>query len=239
MSNKHLAEVACRFNFKTKPADKKWDISYFGLYYDKIKDSGFTVKEEKKGFQLQFTHKIDEGGQTPPNIREMESRMIFKNPTNGFAIFLGPNSISFNKVGNYENWDKFINEFVKINLEYYFELELNYEIANTQIVYLNRFNFNKNDELSEYFNLISKLENLGEEQFCQIQRNFISNNEIALIGKLTCTNEKNEKKVHLECGAVSLPSIKFDNLIDLATKAKTPIKGFFEQVITDKLKQTL
>jgi hypothetical protein len=106
---------------------------------------------------------------------------------------------------------------------------------------LNRFNLSKEKKISEYFNLITNLENIGNENFCHIQRNFIVNGRVTLLVKLLCNEMNNDNQLHLECGAISLPLLnnEYTDFLDLANKTKEPIRGFFEQIITDKLKSDL
>jgi len=237
--NKHLLEVACTFNYELSEDD--WDSSYFGVFYEKIKTKGFTEKEERKGIQIKFNGS-DKGLQNT-SLKEVEPKMIFRNKTDGYAIVFGPNSISFNKLGNYTDWETFKNSFLIEFFKIFQELGLDIVIQNAQITYLNKFLIDSNNELSDYFKLISKINSFGVEQNCTIQRSFIVDDKISLFGKLNYKcNENVQKEVYLECGSKSLTPLTLEHstdLINLATITKQPVRDFFDQIITDKLKSTL
>ena len=75
-TNNHLLEVNCGFHFTIN--NSVWDSTYFGQFYDKIKDSGFNEKIERKGIQVTIKEDKDS---TKSRIasQEIEDQVIFKN----------------------------------------------------------------------------------------------------------------------------------------------------------------
>lgn len=239
--NKHLLEVNCGFHFDLN--DSKWDSTYFGQFYDKIKNSGFNEKIERKGIHV--TIKEDkEVTNSRIASQEIEDQVIFKDPNNGLAIILAKDKISFHSLGNYIDWDNFSKKFVKSMFEIYLNLGLGSENAKCNVVYLNRFIIDKNSKISEHLNFINEINNLDEvyEVDSNFQRVF-RKNDLTLILRGNYIIDKNNlsnKIINLECRSIiDHTKINKDNVLDVINKVHSPIRELFENSITEQLKQTL
>ena len=235
-------EVACSFTFQEE--EVKWDSAYFGQYYDKIKGKGFTIRNERKGIQVNVSANIEDTTKTNASLQESDTQMIFQDPNKGFAITMGNKALSFHVVRNYIDWDQFNSELLIPFYNSYSDLGLYKKVVNCQILYLNQFFLNVNESLSDYFTVVTQpLHDIGIEGTVFIQKSYIdSAKEMGLLFKINSNLISDEKKmVALECGAVSLPSPSNQNipLIELAAKVHKPIRDFFENIVTDKLREIL
>jgi len=235
--NKHLIEVNCAFQFNKETT--QWDSTFFGRFYEKILSRGFTEKEERKGIQLTFGLQRNVPVITQNN--DFEDQVIFKN-NNGCAILMGRNKISFHVTSNYTIWENFITGFVKPFTEIYKELGLGHGERQCNIVYLNRFKKSKEENLSDYFNLVSPLaKNLGTEVNTVIQR-VIESKDNLLISKFNAQLQNdNYFNINFECGAINKNSLDMNDAdwIKQANNTHQPINHFFESLITEKLRSEL
>lgn len=235
-SNKHLIEVSCGFQFPQETMT--WDSTYFGQYYDKIKDVGFTEKQERKGVQITFNNIAS--GNVPVSSSEIEDQVIFKNNFNGWAIAMGRNKISFHIVNNYSNWNDFVENFISPFLNKYLELGLGNGIRNCNIVYLNRFEKAITEKLSDYFTIISQINSdFGIEKNTSLQR-VIENEKNILITRLNTQVANDKLNINFECGAIckSLECMS-QEWKRQAENTHEPIRLFFESLITEKLRNEL
>lgn len=238
-SNKHLIEVNCGFQFPEETS--QWDSTFFGQYYEKIKDKGFTDKEERKGVQIIFNNISVEPTKPVVSTSPVEDQVVFRDNIKGLAIIIGKGKISFHCVQNYAEWDIFVSSFIKPFYEIYEKLGLGNGKRQCNVVYLNRFECNHEIELSKYFTIISSMDsNFGKEVITNVQRLF-SNKENLLIAKLNSQIVEEKQIVNLECGAVCINEDYINNTdwISQANKTHEPIKSFFESVVTNELKSEL
>lgn len=241
-SNKHLLEVVCGFNFS--PDGVKWDSAFFGQYYDKVQGLGFTERVEQKGIQVQLTDYPQEITKSPKiSTRDVESKMIFKNPSNGFAITMGKDQISFHRVSQYTHWVDFMKLFITPCIEIYQSLGLYHEKKNCQVIYLNRFDFASDENLSDYFTFLNPIgKEFGYENSTIIQRTFNYKDIMLLVVKLNnFILADGKQQVTLESGAISIDqNLNEESSWDkLASTTHEPIRNFFESIITDKLRKQL
>lgn len=241
-TNNNLREVVCSFNFLDED-DITWDSGYFGQYYDKIKDLGFTQRNERKGIKIQFNGNADqitEGGAA--SVEEVGSEMIFRNPEKGLAIIMGDRKISFHIVTGYIDWYTFYETFMRPCLNLYLEVGIYKRPDFCQVIYLNEFTFDPWESLADFFTIVTPpLSDVGIEGSVLVQKNYIAN-QLGLLVKLNANPTPDEKKfVIVECGATSLPYPENQELglLALANKTKEPIRDFFENIITDKLRSIL
>jgi len=89
--SRELSEVLCAIWFE--PPTNEWDSTFFGKYYEEVLKHGFTEKQELKQVEFQIKQGID-----PPEVKEVEGRMVFKNPQKRCAITLAKNFISFHQL---------------------------------------------------------------------------------------------------------------------------------------------
>jgi uncharacterized protein (TIGR04255 family) len=239
--NNHLLEVNCGFHFDLN--DSRWDSTYFGQFYDKIKGFGFNEKIERKGIQV--TIKEDkEVTKSRIASQEIEDQVIFKNANSGLAIILAKDKISFHSLGRYIDWDDFSKNFVKPMFEIYLNLGLGSGNAKCNVVYLNRFVIDKSSKISEHLNFINEINNL--EDVYEVDSNFqrvFRKNDLTLLLRGNYIIDKNNlsnKIINLECGSIiDDTKINIENLINIIDKVHSPIRELFENSITEQLKNTL
>lgn len=238
-SNIHLVEVNCCFQFPEETVH--WDSTFFGQFYEKIKSNGFDHREERKGVQITFNGDLANSSKPPLSASQIEDQVIFKNNTTHQAILLGKNRISFHIVKDYKGWESFVNDFIIPYSEVYKSLGLGNGKRHCSIVYLNKFTKNATDDLSDYFKIISPVEpKFGKEVMTFVQR-IISNEKNLLIAKLNSQIVDKIQNVNLECGAVCVNEeiIKNSDWKEQANQTHQPIFNYFEEIITEKLKQEL
>ena len=241
--NHHLTEVMCAFTFKQ--GEVGWDATYFGNYFDKIKELGFINKQERKGIQVQFSNNVEELlNPQKPFVQELSSQIIYKNDEQGKAIVLGEKQISFHVIKDYKLWDNFFKDLIVPAYNKYLELGLNNKLQTCQVTYLNKFIIKENEELSKYFTLIQKsLSDEGTEEFTLIDTRYKTKKNIVLNPKLIAGGIEKETKnriINMECTAIAVLT---DNInidwVNIANDVHEPIRNFFEKSITDTLRQTL
>jgi len=233
--NSHLVEVNCGFHFNQETTP--WDSTFFGRFYEKIYDRGFTQKEVRRGVSIIFG--LKENANSIPT-QEIEEQFIFKN-SSGMAITMAQNKISFHITSNYSNWETFVNTLIRPISEIYKKLGLGNGERECNLVYLNRFSKSKDEDLSEYFKIISKIDKtLGDEANTFVQR-VIDNGSNNLITKLKSQLTNNTFNINFECGAVNKDRFAKNNSdwIAQANMTHAPIRDFFESLITEKLKKEL
>jgi len=238
--NRHLIEVICSFSFLEETTE--WDSIFFGSFYELIKADGFTERQERKGVQISFSGNLNNGLEPPvPSAHSIEAQVIFKNPVKGTAILLGKNQLSFHCLSNYSTWENFISTVVRPYSERYRSLGLGNGKQQCSIVYLNRFQYSGQDDLSEYFNLITPLsKDLGNEMSTTVQR-VVSNGKNLLIAKLNKATAEDVQTVNLECGSVCIDGsiMGSDDWIGQANSTHEPVRDFFNAIVTQKLITTL
>jgi uncharacterized protein (TIGR04255 family) len=236
-SNRHLIEVNCGFQFPQETM--QWDSTYFGQFYDKVKNLGFTEKQEKKGVQITFKGKNNTSN-LPFTSSEIEDQVIFINNIKGLAISMGKGKISFHVIRDYTEWNDFVNNFITPFLGYYKELGLGNGSRHCNIVYLNRFIKPTNEKLSDYFTIISEIEpKFGIETNTTLQR-VIQNDSNFLITKLNTQVLPTGLNINFECGAICKSVVCMNGeWLTQANQTHEPIREFFESLITEKLRKEL
>jgi uncharacterized protein (TIGR04255 family) len=238
-SNTHLVEVNCGFQFPEETV--LWDSTFFGQFYEQIKHHGFDQREERKGVQITFNGALIHAEKEPIATSQLEDQVIFKNNFKHQAILLGKNKISFHVVNDYKGWEDFRDHVISPYSEIYKSLGLGNGKRQCSIVYLNRFTKDSSDDLSHYFKLISHLEpKIGKEIMTFVQR-VISNENNILIAKLSSQLSDKIQNINLECGAVCTNEqiMNVEDWMYQANETHEPISGFFEEIITNKLRQEL
>ena len=240
-SNKHLKEVVCTFRFVQ--GSIKWDSAFFGQFYDKIINEGFSERQEKKGIVFEVNANMNNGNLHAPTIQEAESQMIFRNKTKNYAITMGSQFVSFHSVSTYLDWDNFNENLVGPFIAKYIELGIYDQILSCQVVYLNQFNFDENESLSDYFTVVtSPFEKFGKEKSVQIAKSYQTDNNVMLNFRINPQpSVQGIKSLMLECGAVGtlVGGTSITNWKNMSQGVKAPIRDFFESIITDKLRRTL
>jgi uncharacterized protein (TIGR04255 family) len=238
-SNRHLVEVNCGFQFQNEST--LWDSTFFGQFYEKIKSDGFNEKQERKGVQIKFEPNSKGNTSLPFTSSEVEDQVIFKNTDKGWAIAMGKNRISFHVLKNYTNWLDFASNVIQPYSQHYRALGLGNGIRTCNIIYLNQFIKPVGEQLSDYFNIISPINSsYGIETITSLQR-IVESNVNLLITKLNSQAVANRLNINLECGAVckNIACMNNSDWIEQANQTHGPVRGFFESIITEKLRAEL
>ena len=238
-SNRHLIEVNCGFNFQSETTE--WDSTFFGVFYEKIKTQGFTEKEQRKGIQIKFEGNLINTPKSPVSTSQLEDQVVFRNNERGWAILMGKNKISFHIVKGYTVWADFVKDFITPFSEIYKSIGLGNGSSQCNVVYLNSFAKPNSEKLSDLFTIISPIDaKFGSEANTFVQR-LVSNKDTLLVAKLNSVLGGNGFNINLECGAVCInqEAMNNENWINQANLTHAPIKDFFEDLITEKLRKEL
>lgn len=238
--NHKVTEAVCAFRFDSSL--NNWNISLLLEYYNLIKEYGFVEKQEQKPFEVSF--EIKSNSPIPAaQYREGEMRMVFLNPTSNYAIILTGNYISFHSIGHYPGWNVFMPELVKPYLERYFALGVGKGIESVQMLYLNKFEIDQNENLHEYVKLIPNLKDFGQgtEVAHFSQSNFTIEPNFQLFLKTTFNIEASSsvKNVILECSCYAYNQDNQYDWINLADGAHTKATEAFKQIIQAKLENII
>lgn len=240
-SNKHLVEVICGFQFNKETV--KWDSTFYGQYYEKIKLSGFTERQERKGVQIQVEASPVQGVFPRTTSQIVEDNVVFKNPSKGWGITLGKGKISFHVITGYTEWEDFLKSMIIPYMKMYLDLGLGNGPRQCNIMYLNRFNKQASENLSDFFTIISPLHvEFGGEINTIVQRTFNNKGKTLLITKLnSIVNKEGINAINLECGAICISNdcMTTPDWIKQANETHDPIRSFFESIVTPKLRQEL
>lgn len=234
-----MVEVNCGFQFPEE--NVSWDSTFFGQFYERIKNVGFDQKEERKGVQFTFKGDFTNPSALPVAASAIEDQVIFRNTTKNYAIILGKGKISFHVVNSYPGWDAFLNDLIIPYFKIYNQLGLGNGVRQCTIVYLNKFTKTSQDDLSDYFTVVSHVEpGFGNEIMTSVQR-MIADDKVLLITKMHAQLDGNVQTINLECGAVNtdVSSMSSTDWVAHANQTHEPIPKFFEAIVTDKLKQEL
>jgi uncharacterized protein (TIGR04255 family) len=235
-SNKHLTEVICSFDFIEDPA--KWDSIFFGSYYEKIRPTGFTERQERKAVKFQTLPDWSNNGPMAPVLTPGD-QFVFKNPAKNWGITMSQGVISFHILKDYTGWNAFRDDLIHPFYALYLDLGLGSGRRNCTVMYLNRFDKPVSEHLSNYFTIVSDIDKkFGPEKNTIVQRLFKGPEEQLLLTKLVTHDLPNAKyQINFECGALSLQSNM--NWLDQAEQTHAPIQSFFESIITDRQRQEL
>lgn len=201
-----LTEVLCAFWFS--PDGNDWDSTYFGKYFDIIKEKGFTIKEEQRAVQLNLQFKPHDSGsgiKPETDYKEGEGRMIFRTEDKSKAIILSKHFISFHELGEYSGWDNLINELVTPFLKDYQSLGLGNSILQVQSLFLNSFNIPSETRLSDVFSFMPKLNDFtpSSESNVIFQSQYNLNPNLLVLIKLNgaLNPSTNSKELVFECSS--------------------------------------
>ena len=234
--NHKVSEAVCAFRFDSSA--NNWNIGLFSDYYNAIKLDGFVQKQEQKPFEVSFEIKPN----TPipaAQYKEGEMRMVFLNPKTNYAIILAGNYISFHSVGHYPGWNVFMLGLIKPFLSKYFDLNLGKGLESVQMLYLNKFDIDQNENLHEYVKLIPNLSDFGQgtEVNHFSQSNFTIEPNFQLFLKTTFNIEPGSsvKSVVLECSCFAFNQENQYDWVALADGAHLKATEAFKQIIQPKL----
>jgi uncharacterized protein (TIGR04255 family) len=234
-ANKHLAEVICSFEFIEDIP--KWDSIYFGSYFEMIRSSGFSERQERKGVLATLPTATVAGHSLPFPVAV--DQMVFKHPVRNWGIIMSKRSISFHVLISYVGWNCFRDELIRPFYKQYLELGLGIGQRNCTMMYLNRFERKREELLSDYYSIASPIDKaFGFEKNTILQRLFEKKENLFLVTKLTTQDQSSEQyAVNLECGAIS---VKRDMpWAEQIEEVHAPILQFFETIITERQRTQL
>jgi uncharacterized protein (TIGR04255 family) len=240
--NHKITEAICAFRFS--PDHSEWDILNLANYYKLIEPLGFEKKQEVKPFQVSFNIKANEVIPAP-KMEEGETKMVFRNKEENRAILMGKNFISFHSINYYPGWDVFLPELIKPYLEEYFKLDVSKDIVSVQMLYINNFEINKEENLSDYLSVVPNMKELGEEtnelgHVFQSSFKIEPNLQLNLQTVLNVVPQNNTKKITLECNCIASNNIEHKYTWDmLANDAHEKAKKAFLTISTDKFKHKI
>jgi uncharacterized protein (TIGR04255 family) len=171
-----------------------------------------------------------------------ETKMVFKNKAENYAILMGKNFISFHSINHYYGWDVFVPELIKPFLEKYFTLNVSKDIVSVQMLYVNNFEIKKEENLSDYLSVVPNMKELGEEtselgHF--FQSNFKIEPNLQLNLQTVLNTQNNTKKVTLECNCVASNIDHKYTWEILANAAHDKAKQAFLTISKDKFKNII
>jgi len=204
-TSKHqLVEVLCGFWFD--PKNNLWDSTYFGKYFELIQNDGYIEKQEQVGYQVKFELKPNELESPTAQTDKLEPRMLFRNPEQNSAILMAANYISFHKLPPYETWESFVEHQIKPGLVHYHSIGLGKGLIRLQMLYLNRYQFDQDANLSDTFTFLPAVEKfgIGKERSLLFQSQYELDPNLLLQIKLNSVPTKeNYKQVFLECSCMT------------------------------------
>jgi len=221
IASKHqLAEVLCGFWFSSE--QNPWDSTFFGKFFELIKNDGYTEKEEQQGYQVKFELKNAEIEKPTAQTDKLEPRMLFKNPEKNTAILMASNYISFHKLPPYTSWEILLEEQIKPSLVHYNEIGLGKGLLQVQMLYLNSYNFKKETNLSDTFSFLPAVEKfrIGKERSLLFQSQYELDPNLLLQIKLNSIPIiDNNKQVFLECSCMAYNKTGDENWLKIASQA--------------------
>ncbi|WP_017731258.1 TIGR04255 family protein [Nafulsella turpanensis] len=239
--NHKVTEAVCAFRFD--PKLNNWDITSFADYYNKIKGLplGFDKKQEIKPMQFNFQFRNNEPSVN--QVLEGETKMVFKNKDENYAILLGNNYISFHTLNHYPGWDVFKNDLIAPSLEKYYSLGLGMGLTSAQMIYINNFDISQNEHLHEYLTFLPNMEQFGEGE--ELSHMFNStyrispNKQLQLKTILNVHEPDHIKKVTLECNCIANNIVNEKDWITLSNDAHDHAKEAFFQISSTHFKDKI
>lgn len=227
-NNQHLVEVLCAIRFD--PNKNDWDSTYFGLFYELVKNRGYIERKEQRqvGFQLNVKPSDNQ-----PIIKETpsQSRMVFSNLQLKSAIIMGENFISFHKLSPYENWEKLVVDIVQPGLEEYRQIGLGNGIIEVQCLYLNKYRLEAGESVTKYFNFFPNIPESKETQVSFQGRYEIDPNTFVQLRLNTTLNQQSFKDVFFECSGFVSVSQEAEDFKVLAQKAHDSANNIYKNII--------
>lgn len=226
-NNQHLVEVLCAIRFDV--TKNEWDSTFFGKYYELIKERGYTERKEQRQVELQVQVKASDNQsiiqENPPQIR-----MAFSNPNLKSAIIMGNNFISFHKLAPYETWEKLISDIVQPGLTEYHQIGLGKGITEVQCLYLNRYQLEEGQSVTEYFNFLPNISGSKEGQV-SFQARYEFDSETFVQLKLNKLGSSPSPTLFFECSSfVSVLDDQVD-FLSVAQKAHDSANTVYRNVI--------
>jgi uncharacterized protein (TIGR04255 family) len=238
--NHKITEAVCAFRFN--PYANKWDVTDYAMFYNKVKDLGFSNKQEIRPVQISFQQKPDEIHNNP-QTQEGDIQMVFKNNVGNKAILLGPNFISFHSLNGYLGWEIFSGNFIKEILKIYFDLGFGNYLLNAQMLYINNFQLENNQKLSDYLTFVPQSENFGQGEelshLFQSVYHIAPNKQLQIKTILNISNPDRMKNVILECNCIATNTHNNIDWDTLSKDAHDAAKNAFLNVSTDIFKEKI
>ena len=237
--NHKIAEAVCAFRFN--PELNPWDITLFAEYYNLISDI-YTKKQEVKPFEV----KLNINPEQQLNRTDMKYHdisMVFKNEKENYAILLGNNYISFHTLNHYPGWEVFNKELINEYLGKYFSMGLGKGLLSAQMIYINTFQIEKTEKLSDYLVFVPEMENFGEgdelSHFFQSAYNISPNKILNLRTILNVNAPERLKKITLECNCIANNIDNSSEWANLSKDAHDAAKNAFIKISSDYFKNII
>jgi uncharacterized protein (TIGR04255 family) len=94
-----VAEAICAFRFD--PNQNVWGKKFNDDFFEKIKDTGFTIREEIQPVQVSVELKPDS---MQARHQRAEPQTVFKNEAQHYAILMSKDYVSFHTLNGYWGW---------------------------------------------------------------------------------------------------------------------------------------
>jgi uncharacterized protein (TIGR04255 family) len=232
-----ITEAVCAFNFQDE-----WDIVLLSEYSKKIEDLGFSKRQDIKPIQVNF--QFQPGVIPSPTVQEGGVSMVIKNQDETEAVLMSKNYISFHTLNHYPGWDVFFPKTITPLLKMYFELGLGKGVLNSLMLFVNNFEIQENENLSEYLNFVPNMNDFGKgtsEVGHFFQSNFKSepNLNISLKTVFNANPIDKSKKVTLECSCTASNENEKHSWEQLAEAAHLNAKNAFIKITQDKFKKII
>lgn len=233
-----IVEALCEFQFLS---DQKWDITYSGIIYEKIKNQ-FPQKKQISGFQSDFLQKQ---GRIEHNVK-FAPKIQFQRSDKSALIQLSENTISINHFQPYPIWHKF-KALILENFNIYCEVVKPTSLRRIGLRYINKVEFNIDSfKLPDYF----KFYPIEPDDFKYDRDSFTCRSEypdknkinrlIIAVGSIF-SQAQNSIAILLDLDYIMSKSdtVTLDDTENWLERAHSIIEKTFESCITDKYRDLI
>jgi len=225
-TNEHIVEVLCAMWFE--PTLNDWDSTYFGKYYSRITELGYTEKQEQKKVEVQLEINANKPN---PTVKEEGIRFIFRNPSEKTAIILSDHFISFHKMAPYNDWNSLMGKIVDPGLKIYKEIGLGKGLKEVQCLYLNSYKIRNDQMISDKFKFLPQIDD-SKESSLLFQAKYDMPENLSVQIKLNWNALAPKKEVFFECSTFAKASEGVDYKT-VAAKAHDQANAFYNKIYSD------
>ncbi|ABG57530.1 TIGR04255 family protein [Cytophaga hutchinsonii] len=236
--NHKITEAVCAFRFDPEQ-NTPWDLTFFAEYYNAIKTNGYEIKQEIKPFQLNFNINVKEG-LNKSEVLPGETQMVFKTKDQKYAILMAQNYISFHSLNHYLGWDIFLPKVIEDCINPYLEMGLGKGLISAQMIFINNFDIEEGEALSDYLVFLPQMKDFGQGQ--EISHVFNSNylikpnKQLSLKTILNNNIADSSKKVIVESNCLASNIDSSIKLTDLIQEAHDSARNAFIKIASDSFK---
>ena len=141
--------------------------------------------------------------------------------------------ISFHKLPPYTNWETLLEEQIKPGLKHYNSIGLGKGLIQTQMLYLNKYSFEKDANLSDTFNFLPAVEKfgIGKERSLLFQSQYELDPNLLLQIKLnSIPTIDNSKQVFLECSCMAFNKENAEDWLPIVSQAHDTNNKVFKEI---------